>query len=60
MLYLFDLTTSNIMVFITLVLLVAIPVIIGFYVFTKRTGAEADVEAYEQSLREESEKEVEA
>jgi len=51
---------SNIMVFITLLLLFAIPVIIGFYVFRKRTGPEADIEAYEEEMEQKSEEEVQA
>jgi hypothetical protein len=49
--YLLDLLESNITVFITLLILFALPIIIGLYVFTKRTGPEADYEAYEEELK---------
>ena len=56
--FLINLLESNIMVFITMLLLFALPIVIGFYVFTKRTGAEADIEAYEESLKEEEKEEA--
>jgi hypothetical protein len=55
--YLLDLLESNITVFITLLILFALPIIIGLYVFTKRTGPEADYEAYEEELKEENKEE---
>lgn len=57
LMFLLNLLESNIMVFITLLILFALPIIIGFYVFTKRTGAEADFEAYEETLEKESKEE---
>lgn len=55
--YLLDLMESKITVFITLIILFALPVIIGFYVFTKRTGPEADIEAYEGEFEKEDKEE---
>ncbi len=60
--YLINWLESNIMVFITLLILFAIPVIIVLYVFRKRTGPEANIEEYEKQLadKEEQEEEINA
>ncbi len=55
--YLLDLLESNITVFITLLILFALPIIIGLYVFTKRTGPEADFEAYEENIEKDTKEE---
>ncbi len=57
--YLINWMESNIMVFITLLILFAIPVIIVLYVFRKRTGPEANIEEYLEKMSEEEEKEEE-
>ena len=46
---------ANLLMLFTTLALIGIPLFIGVYVFSKRTGAEADKEAFEEQKKEKTE-----
>ncbi len=48
--------TANLLMVLTVLVLIGIPLFITLYAFGKKTGAEADKEAYKKKIEEEKEK----